>query len=146
MHATGHFGFSFQLGLPSNTQFPTWDTRPPTNLLDSDFDEDTLDLPPARPDSEPTELLFYITKHRLITVFEKVLRHTLAVTDRPTDELEMIGQELRGTDAALPIIFQPRFMADSFADSPSVVVTRLCVNAIYQKCLCVLHRKYVNTW
>ena len=29
---------SFQLGLPSNIQFPTWDTRPPRNLQDCDFD------------------------------------------------------------------------------------------------------------
>ena len=99
---------SFQLGLPSNVQFPTWDTRPPTNLLDSDFDEDTVQLPPARPDSEATELLFYIAKHRLMTVFEKIIRHTLSATDRPAGELEVIDQELRGTYAALPVIFQPR--------------------------------------
>ncbi|OCK79147.1 hypothetical protein K432DRAFT_300545 [Lepidopterella palustris CBS 459.81] len=135
---------SFQLGLPCNIQFPTWDTRPPTNLLDSDFDEDTVQLPPARPDSEPSELLFYIAKHRLMTVFEKIIRHTLSVTDRPSDELDVIDQELRGTYAALPAVFQPRPMADSVVDSPSVVVTRLCVYFIYQKCLCVLHRKYVT--
>jgi Fungal Zn(2)-Cys(6) binuclear cluster domain/Fungal specific transcription factor domain len=135
---------SFQLGLPSNIQFPTWDTRPPTNLLDSDFDEDTVQLPPARPDLEPTELLFYIAKHRLMAVFEKIIRHTLSATDRPSDELEVIEQELRGTYAALPVVFQPRPMADSIVDSPSVVVTRLCVYFIYQKCLCVLHRKYVT--
>ena len=135
---------SFQLGLPSNTQFPTWDTRPPTNLLDSDFDEDTVQLPPARLANEPTELLFYIAKHRLMTVFEKVIRHTLSTTDRPCDELEAIDQEIRETFAALPAIFQPRPMAESIVDSPSVMVTRLCVNFIYQKCLCVLHRKYIT--
>lgn len=69
---------SFQLGLPSNIQFPTWDTRPPRNLLDSDFNEETKELPPARPDSEPTDTLFYIAKHRLMAVFEKILRHTLS--------------------------------------------------------------------
>ena len=78
-----------------------------------------------------------------MTVFEKVIRHTLSVIDRPEDELEMIEQELRDTYAALPVVFQPRPMADSIVDSPSVVVTRLCVYSIYQKCLCVLHRKYV---
>lgn len=134
---------SFQLGLPSNIQFPTWDTRPPTNLLDSDFDEDTEQLPPPRPDSESTELLFYIAKHRLMVVFEKIIRHTLSATDRSIDELDVIDQELRGTHAALPVVFQPRPIAESIVESPSVVVTRLCVNFIYQKCLCVLHRKHV---
>ena len=134
---------SFQLGLPSNVQFPTWNTRLPANLLDSDFDEDTAQLPSARPDSEPTEVLFYVAKHRLMAVFEKVIRHTLAAVDRPSNELELIEQELRDTYAALPDIFRPRFMVDSIVDSPSVIVTRLCVCFIYQKCLCVLHRKYI---
>lgn len=64
---------SFQLGLPSNVQFPTWDTRPPTNLLDSDFDENSVQLPPARPDSETTEPLFYIAKHKLMVRFVRSL-------------------------------------------------------------------------
>lgn len=134
---------SFQLGLPSSIQFPTWDTSPPTNLQDSDFDEDTIELPPARPESEPTELLFYISKHRLMAVFEKILRHSLSVTDQPIEELEMIDQELRNTYEALPPVFKPRPMADSVVDSASVIVTRLCVTFIHQKCLCALHRKYV---
>lgn len=50
---------AFQFGLPSTVQYPTWDTRPPSNLLDSDFDEDTMVLPAARPDNELTDLLFY---------------------------------------------------------------------------------------
>ncbi|KAI9648870.1 hypothetical protein NHQ30_003511 [Ciborinia camelliae] len=134
---------SFQLGLPSNIQYPTWDTRPPTNLLDSDFDEDTLQLPPARSPNEPTELLFYIAKHRLMMVFEKVIRHTLAAFDRPQKELEAIDKEIRDTFADLPHCFQARSMEDSIVDSPSVTVTRLCVYFIYHKSLCVLHRKYV---
>ena len=134
---------SFQLGLPTNIQFPTWDTKPPTNLLDSDFDETSVCLPPARPDSEPTELRFYIAKHRLMTIFEKVIRHTLSTTDRPEVELEMIEQELRETYESFPPDFKARSMADSVIDSPSVIVVRLCVSSIYWKCLCVLHRKYV---
>lgn len=135
---------SFQLGLPSNVQFPTWDTKPPTNLLNSDFDEDSVKLPPARPAIEPTELRFYIAKHHLMTVFEKVIRHTLSATDRPNEELEALDKEIRETFAALPVVFQARSMADSVVDSPSVKVTRLCVYFIYQKCLCVLHRKHIT--
>ena len=134
---------SFLLGLPSNVQFLTWDSRPPTNLLDSDFDEDTVLLPPARPAIEPTELLFYIAKHRLMTVFEKVIRHTLSVDNGPSSELEEIDTEIRSTFRALPSIFQPVSMSDSILDSPSVKVTRICVHSIYQKSLCALHRKYV---
>ena len=134
---------SFQLGLPSNVQYPTWDTRPPTNLLNSDFDEDCPFLPPARPDTDPTELLFYIAKHRLAVVFEKVIRHSLSALTGSSIELEAIDEELHRTQEALPAVFTARPMAESIVDSPSIKVTRLCVNAIYQKCICVLHRKYV---
>lgn len=135
---------SFQFGLPSNTQYPTWDTRPPTNLLDSDFDEDTLRLPPPRPMSEPTELSLYIAKHKMMSVFEKVIRHTLS-TDQPSDEMKAIDQEIRSTFDALPATFKPQSMADSVVDSPTVKITRLCVHTIYLKCLCVLHRKHITS-
>ncbi|KAL6714731.1 hypothetical protein ACLMJK_008156 [Lecanora helva] len=134
---------SFQFGIPANVQFPTWDTRQPTNLLDTDFDENTVSLPPARPESEPTELRFYIAKHRLMTIFEKVIRHTLSTRDQPEDEVVSIEQELRDTYINLPAVFHPRSMEDSVIDPPSIIVARLCVTFIYQKSLCVLHRKYV---
>ena len=135
---------SFQLGLPSNIQFPTWDTRPPRNLLDSDFDEDTRKLPPARPDTESTEIIFYIVKHRLMTVFEKILRHTLSIGTNESAEVDELDTEIRNVYSAFPETLRPRPMADSIVDSPSLTVTRLCVFFVYQKCLCVLHRPYVT--
>jgi hypothetical protein len=135
---------SFQLGLPSNVQCPTWNTKSPTNLMDFEFNETTTALPLARPDSEPTELLFYIAKHKLMAVFEKIIRHTLAAPGPNTSELESIDRELRATYVALPPILQSRSMTESVTDCPSIIVTRLCVDFIYQKCLCVLHRKYVT--
>ncbi|KAN0090038.1 hypothetical protein V8E51_018617 [Hyaloscypha variabilis] len=134
---------SFQLGLPSNVQFPTWDTKPPTNLLDADFDEDTIRLPSARPFTEHTEVVFYIMKHKLMAIFEKILRHTLSPLGQSISDLDLIDAELRTTYRDLPVIFHPQFMADSIVDFPSLTVTRLCVNALYQKCLCVLHRRSV---
>ncbi|KAL9114284.1 MAG: hypothetical protein Q9227_001706 [Pyrenula ochraceoflavens] len=135
---------SFQLGLPSNVQYPTWDTKPPANLLDSDFDEDTPTLPPARPDSEPTDILFYIAKHRIMAIFEKIVRHSLAGPGSSGEaELESLDAEISETWARLPQVLQPRSMMTSIVDPPSLLVTRLCVYLIYQKSVCVLHRKYV---
>ena len=135
---------SFQLGLPSNIQYPTWDTRPPKNLQDSDFDEDTKELPPARPDSEVTNILFYIAKHRLMTVFEKILRHNLTLGTKVSTAVDELDTEIKETYSAFPEILHARPMADSIVDPPSLVVTRLCVSFIYQKSLCVLHRPYVS--
>ena len=135
---------SFHLGLPSNIQYPTWDTRPPRNLLDSDFDENTAELPPARPDSECTDISFYIAKHRLMTVFEKILRHTLSTGKSLFTNVDDLDAELRDTYATFPAVLRPRLLTQSVVDSPSLIVTRLCVFFVYQKCLCVLHRPYVT--
>ena len=134
---------SFQMGLPSNIQSPTWDTRSPRNLHDSDFDEDTEQLPLARPDSESTDIIFYIAKHRLMVVFEKILRHTMSTESNISNNVGELDTEIRGIYSAFPQDLRPRPMTDSIVDSPSLIVTRLCVFFVYQKCLCVLHRPYV---
>ncbi|KPI40180.1 putative transcriptional regulatory protein [Cyphellophora attinorum] len=63
---------SFQLGLPANVVPDSWDTKMPRNLLDSDFNEDTKVLPPSRPESEPTKILYFIVKSRLMGCFSKI--------------------------------------------------------------------------
>ena len=136
---------SFQLGLPSNIQYPTWDTRPPANLLDADFDETSRSLPPARPDSELSDILFYIAKHRLVVVFEKILRHVLAVDVDKGPDVDELDAEINTTYASLPETLRVRSMAQSVVDPPYLIVTRLCVYFMYLKNVCVLHRKHVTS-
>ncbi|KAK2594836.1 hypothetical protein QQS21_007464 [Conoideocrella luteorostrata] len=136
---------SFHLGLPSCTQFPTWDTQPPRNLRDSDFNEQSLELPPSRPESEHTEILLYIVKHKFTIVFEKILRYSLSATkSNDLDELCALDKELKDVFDDLPEDFRPRAMTDSIVDSPATIVTRLCVSFIYNKAICALHRPYVT--
>ncbi|KAH8896266.1 hypothetical protein GQ53DRAFT_852327 [Thozetella sp. PMI_491] len=141
---------SFHLGLPSGVQFPTWDTTAPRNLLDSDFDESSMVLPSPRPETEITGILFYITKHRFMAVFEKILRHVLGNmtnTDSPVyAEVDVLDAELQGVYDALPEILRPRTMAQSIIDSADVIITRLTVSFLYKKCRCVLHRPYVTSF
>ena len=135
---------AFQFGLPSTVQYPTWDTRPPSNLLDSDFDEHSAELPPSRPDTELTDIAFYNAKHRLVVVFEKVLRNALATDEEGSMHLDQLDAEIRQTYAILPEILRLRTMSESVVDPPWLTVTRLCVGFMFFKCLCVLHRKYVT--
>jgi len=135
---------SFQAGMPSTVQFPTWDAQPPTNLQDSDFDEDTLVLPQARPATMDSDISFYISKHKLMVVFEKILRHALGPLDNDGKIVNALDNELRTTYTALPEMLRPKLMTESVFDPPADIVTRLCVFAIYAKSLCVLHRPYVT--
>ncbi|KAK0733009.1 hypothetical protein B0T26DRAFT_622480, partial [Lasiosphaeria miniovina] len=138
---------AFHLGVPSSLQFPTWDTKAPSNLMASDFDENMAIWPTSRPDSEVTEVLFYIAKHKIIVVFEKILRHTLdaqlenpVARERTVNELDA---ELRAVYGAIPNILIPIPMTNSVVDPSSLIATRLCLSFIYRKCLAALHRPYV---
>ena len=136
---------SFMLGLPNNVQFGSWDTRPPSNYLDSDIEEHDAVLPPPRPDSEATKITFYAAKHMLMTIFDKILRHALSASARPEGELQALDAELRATYDSIPSVFHYKTVSQSVADPVYLVVTRKCVELMFQKCLCVLHRKHVTS-
>ncbi|KAB5550785.1 hypothetical protein GE09DRAFT_149431 [Coniochaeta sp. 2T2.1] len=137
---------SFHLGLPSSIQYSTWDTLPPSTLRDSEFDEDTVRLPTPMPRNELSGMPFYLAKHHLMVVFEKILRHVLTV--RPAivvdGELVALDTELRQVRATLPKILERRPMTECLVEPPELIVTRLCVTFLYSKCICVLHRPYVT--
>ncbi|RBR09763.1 hypothetical protein FVER53590_30469 [Fusarium verticillioides] len=69
---------SFHLGVPSRITLAVSDTRAPSNLLDSDFDEQSVQLPSSRPDSELTGVTFSILKRKFMEIFDKILRHALS--------------------------------------------------------------------
>lgn len=134
----------FQLGLPNAVQFGSWDTKPPSNLLDTDFDEDTAVLPPPRPDTEPTRVTFYTAKHMLMKIFDQILKHSLSVGEiKPEHELIALHSELVQTYESIPAVLHYRNVSSSITDPAFLVVTRKCIELMYQKCLCVLHRKHV---
>jgi hypothetical protein len=137
---------SFHLGLPSSVQYPTWNTSPPSALLDSEFDEDTVTLPTPMPRTELTGLPFYVAKHHLMVVFEKILRHVLTVRSDMVeiDEVVALEGEIRRVYASLPKVLRRKPMSECVLDPPSIIVTRLCVSLLHNKCLCVLHRLYVT--
>lgn len=138
---------SFQLGLPNNVQFGSWDTRPPSNLKDEDFDEDSAVLPPPRPAHEPTKTTFYTAKHMLMTVFDKILKYALAAGSIRSEE-ELIALDAEGFQAryeTLPAVLHYRSISTSLTDPAYIVITRKCIELLYQKCRCVLHRKHVTT-
>ena len=63
---------SFELGLPSNIRLENSDIKSPRNLWDSDFDEDTQELPPSRCENEATRQLWFIVKDKMMNSFSKV--------------------------------------------------------------------------
>ncbi|CVL05290.1 related to transcription activator protein acu-15 [Fusarium mangiferae] len=123
---------SFHLGVPSRITLSVSDTRAPSNLLDSDFDEHSARLPSPRPDSEVTSVTFCIIKHKFMTIFGKILQHALVnpsheVIDAQIDSLDA---ELKHLYGSLPELYRPRPIQTCIIDHPQLIVARL----FYEEC------------
>ncbi|KAF5566786.1 transcriptional regulatory [Fusarium napiforme] len=137
---------SFHLGVPSRINLAVSDMRAPRNLLDSDFDEHSAQLPLSRPDSELTGVTFSILKHKFMTIFDKILQHALV---NPSHEaidprIDSLDTELKHLYGSLPDFYRPRPIENCIIDHPQLIVARLCISSIYYKSLCVLHRPHVT--
>ncbi|RGP71783.1 hypothetical protein FSPOR_3149 [Fusarium sporotrichioides] len=137
---------SFHLGVPSRVSLSVSNTRAPSNLLDSDFDEESTQLPKSRANTELTGVTFCILKHRFMTIFDKILQHVLTDRSREANdcEIDALDTELKGLYNAIPESYQPRPIENCVTDPPQLIVARLCISFLYYKCLCVLHRPHVT--
>jgi hypothetical protein len=134
---------SFQLGLPNNIPLDSWDTKSPRNLLDSDFDENVTVLPPSRPESEPTQILYFIVKSRLMASFGRICNHVLSFRTSTLEQIMKLDAMVRTTFSQVPYTLRIRPMSQCFADPPYLLMVRLNCEFLYQKSLLVLHRKYM---
>jgi hypothetical protein len=134
---------SFQLGLPPNVNVDAWDTEGPSNLHDTDFDEGDMELPPSRPETEITPMLYFVVKGRIMSTFGKVCHHALSMRPQPEDSIRVLEAELEEVYASIPAPLKYRPMSQSFADEPAAIMFRLNCEFLYQKSICILHRKYM---
>jgi hypothetical protein len=134
---------AFSPGLPSNIPINCYDTRPPLNLQDEDFNETSASLPPSRSEIEPTRILYIVTKDRLMTVFSRILHSSLSFL--PADEspptLSTLDTLIRSAHASIPACLTLRPFAQSFADSADVIMSRIVLEIITQKLLYTLYRR-----
>lgn len=136
---------AFQLGIPNNIPPDTWDTHVPSNLLESDFDEDTLTLPPSRPETEVSQVLYFCVKSRIIDSYCKVCHHALsfpAVTPSPA-QIMALDADVRAQAAKVPASLTIRPISESITDPAHELMVRLNISFLWRKALCVLHRKYM---
>jgi hypothetical protein len=137
---------SFQFGVPSNIH-PSWyDTEPPRNLHDEDFDQNTKELPPSRPETERTVSSVLIVRGRLIHSFSAITAATTAAAGGKTTsyaEIMRIDKQLEEVHSKIPPTFCYRPFSQSLVDPVEVIMNRYWLDLLYQKCRIVLHRKYL---
>lgn len=133
----------FNLGLPCMIHGVESDTDFPTHLIDTDFDQDTKELPPARPMSDYTPLTYPINKAKITRIFSKVVRQAHAITAPAYADVMRIDAELEEAWRGVPVFMKMKPMEESVMDPPIKVIQRFGLASMYQKSRCILHRRYI---
>jgi hypothetical protein len=134
----------FQAGIPAIIHHDECDTEPPSNLLDTDFDEDSEVLPPSRPPTDPTPMLYYCTKSTLARVFRGVIQHAVSPKTPAYEETMILDEELHRKHNDIPPILRTKPLSLSLIDGPDLILERLNLELLYLRCVCVLHRNYLR--
>lgn len=135
---------SIQHGLPAIIQEEECDTQPPRNLLDEDLDEDCDKLPPSRPSTTPTPMLYFCYKGLFVQAHKRTIRHALTVKNTSYEETMALDAELHANDADTPPSLRLTSLDNLLLDDPYQILRRMHIKFQYLQSLCVLHRKYLS--
>ncbi|KAI0875005.1 fungal-specific transcription factor domain-containing protein [Hypoxylon argillaceum] len=134
---------AFHLGLPCMIHGIESDTALPRNLLDSDFDEDSTELPPSRPATEYTPVTYPINKARIARGFGLVARLSHSLTLPSYTEIMRVDARIQDVWSSVPTFMKVKPLSECVTDAPMLVIQRFGLAALYQKSRCVLHRRYL---
>ncbi|KAH7136583.1 fungal-specific transcription factor domain-containing protein [Dactylonectria macrodidyma] len=135
--------FSHQVSLPSMIYEHDCDTQLPNNVFDDEFHPDIKAMPPSRPPTEPTPIAYMIAKSRLCNELGNILQATNRVGKHvPYDEIIRFDAKLRQVMQELPPHLKLTSLESSH-DPVTLIIARFNVDILYQKILCLLHRKYL---
>ncbi|KAK1538194.1 fungal specific transcription factor domain-containing protein [Colletotrichum paranaense] len=134
---------SFHMGLPSMLNGIDADCSLPRNLIDEDFDEDTLVLPPARPATDYTEMTYPINKSAMMLVFGQVARQSHLLTPPPYAEVMRLDDLLNTSWCAVPQFMMVKPLQECVTTPPMQIIQRFGLASLYNKSRCVLHRRFL---
>ena len=135
---------SFQTGVPAIIHEEECDTEPPRNLLDEDFDEDCNVLPPSRPLTDSTPMVYFYYKSRYVKIFKRIIRHALSLKTPSYEDTMGLDRELNEMHAGIPPSIRIGSSGSILSDPGYMVLSRLYINLLYLQSLCVLHRPYIS--
>ncbi|KAK9603429.1 hypothetical protein V6Z90_001509 [Aspergillus fumigatus] len=134
---------SNQMGMPRMISDWQYDTAEPRNLNDADFDEDTVELPQSRPETEHTTALGIIARRRMLKALGMIADLTSAVQPCSYAEVMRVDKLFHEAAASIPPPLQMKPMAASVTDSPQVIMARLFIRHMFYKGQVMLHRRFL---
>ncbi|KAG5659160.1 hypothetical protein KAF25_000362 [Fusarium avenaceum] len=135
---------SFQLGLPSMVPTDCCDTALPSNLNQTDFYPGIPELPPSRPLSEGTPILYSVVKSSVMERFKKVVKHTRSIVPAAYEETVLLDAEVRSVYESIPDIFRYKPLTSFIVEDPGIIMGRTTIELLHLKSVIVLHRQYLT--
>ncbi|KAJ9313016.1 transcriptional regulator family: Fungal Specific TF [Paecilomyces variotii] len=136
---------SFQMGVPSMIPMEYCNTSIPSNLKDSDFSPESTSLPPARPLTDDTPVLYTIVKAGVMDMFKKVVAGTQSPSSPSYASTIALDASIREIYSTIPDAFRMKPISQSLMDSSAVIMNRCAVEVLFLKSIIVLHRPYLST-
>ena len=139
------FSISTQLGLPTLIKQSQTDTSMPRNLYDSDFDENTIELPQSRPETEVTPTLYVLAKLRLITVGLKIAAVATEPRTHPYAEVLELDRQINEARDALPSSLKWSGLGASLDVPPHIIIQRIWLEVTTRQLTIVLHKRFLDS-
>ncbi|KAI0187438.1 putative fungal-specific transcription factor [Xylaria flabelliformis] len=135
---------SGQLGVPRLINDAFVDTAEPRNLFDSDFEPSSIELPPSRPDTDPTPMLVVLSKLRTARMYTTVIS-TVTNTQPPTyAQVLQVDRQIEDMFLKIPEYCRIKPISDSIADPPSILLQRIFIQMNHHKAQVILHWRYLT--
>jgi len=134
---------SYQVGLPRTIQPWQYDTEMPSNIHDTDFDENTVQLPPSRPLTERTACGYTIGKSRIMKCFGQITDLAYSREDVSYEEILSIDRRLEEAHDLLPPFLKYQPLNQCLAEPTELIMRRYTLELLYQKARVVMHRRYM---
>ncbi|CAG7558358.1 unnamed protein product [Fusarium equiseti] len=135
---------SCQLGLPSLIQESQCDTRLPRNITDDDFGPDSTRLPPPRPDTVMTPVLYTRVKVRMMTIYRTIFNQVSLGKTENYEEIMALDHKLHQMHQSMPPCFQIAKLEDCIMVAPYILIRRYNLELLFQKARCTLHRHHMT--
>ncbi|KAF5247334.1 hypothetical protein FANTH_6425 [Fusarium anthophilum] len=136
-------GLSAQMGLPRMIKQWQTDTQQPSNLQDSDFDKTTVEMPPSRPDTELTPILYRLVKARLTETVGYIWDFAADVRPYTFTEVERMDNKLDEARKSIPDCLKWHSFARCITDSPQHIMQKVVLETLFYRAKIVLHRKFM---
>lgn len=134
---------SSQMGFPRLLKLHQCDTAEPSNLLDSDFDETTTELPPSRPETEVTPILSVLAKNRIDHVSGLVGDLLADTREHFYSDIMALDSKLHQAEDSLPPIFKWQPLSQSLMVPPHIIMQRVWLQLAIPRLKIWLHRKFL---